>query len=65
MDKRWQKIENIVDTALTLSEEKRVEYIEKECAGDLELKSSVTELIESIEASEGYLEEHADLQNDQ
>jgi serine/threonine-protein kinase len=63
MDKnRWQQIENIVDTALTLSEEKRTEYIEEKCAGDAELKSSVTELLESIEASEGYLENPEELQ---
>ena len=60
--KRWKRINNIVDTALELEDEERTTYIEQECGGDAELKSQVTELLESIEKSEteNFLEDAAD-----
>ncbi|MFH5884778.1 tetratricopeptide repeat protein [Halalkalibaculum sp. DA3122] len=54
---RWQEIEHIVDTALTLSDEERTEFIREVCTGNPELFRSVTELLESIEESEGFLED--------
>ena len=61
---RWQKIEQILDTALALSPDERTEYVEQICKDDAELKASVTELLQSIDNSEGFLDESADLQND-
>ncbi len=48
----WEKINNIVDTALELEKEERKRYINKECKDDPELKSEVTRLLESIQESE-------------
>lgn len=52
----WQKVEEIIDEALTRNGENRRTYIEEQCKGNSQLKSWVTELLASIEASEGFLE---------
>lgn len=62
--KRWQQIERIVDSALAMSPDERPEYINQACADDAELKTSVTELLESIDASEGYLQKPDELKKD-
>jgi len=54
--KDWNKIEKIIDEALRLPESKRYVYIAQQCKGDEALKSEVTLLLESIIASEGWLE---------
>jgi len=56
--KEWQKINDIVDTALDLDKEERATYIQKQCKRNKALKKQVTELLASIEESENakYLE---------
>jgi serine/threonine-protein kinase len=52
----WEKIESILDEALTLPEEERQAFINRKCEGDEGLKSEVTLLLSSISESEGWLE---------
>ncbi len=56
-DLNWDKVETIIDEVLNLPEEKRYTYIEETCGHDQRLKSEVTQLIESIFDSEGWLED--------
>ena len=56
----WQKIETIIDKALDLEPEQRSDYIEMACSGDDELYQEVTQLLFSIETSEGFLEDALD-----
>ncbi len=58
-EKRWQEIEQIVDTALTKDKSQRKKYIQKACKGDKDLIKSVTQLLENIEKSgeTNYLED--------
>ncbi|WP_445665699.1 tetratricopeptide repeat protein [Fodinibius sp. AD559] len=58
-EQRWQKIEQIVDTALTKDKSQREEYILEACEGDKSLQKNVTRLLESIEKSgdTNYLED--------
>jgi serine/threonine protein kinase len=53
----WDKIEEIVDVSLTLSGENRTKYIQQICAANSELRTEIEELIESIESSDGFLED--------
>ncbi len=48
---QWEKVNQIVDTALKLEGEERSTFIEEKCAGNQDLKSQVTELLEAIEKS--------------
>lgn len=54
----WKKINAIVDKALDLEDEERLQYIEEQCEGDEELEQQVKELLRSIEqsATEEFLE---------
>lgn len=56
---RWQKIEQIVDTALEKEESLREDFIREACREDADLLKSVTQLLKSIEksASANYLED--------
>ena len=56
-DLNWDKVETIIDEVLNLPKEKRYTYIEETCGHDQRLKSEVTQLIESIFDSEGWLED--------
>ncbi|NGP87004.1 serine/threonine-protein kinase [Fodinibius halophilus] len=56
----WQKVETIVDEALDLPEEHRPTFIEQKCSNNEELKSEVTQLLESIFESEGWLDNPTD-----
>ncbi|MDX1640460.1 MAG: serine/threonine-protein kinase [Balneolaceae bacterium] len=49
---RWNRIETILDTALTLSENERTTYINNACQGDGDLIDEVYEMLEAIEESE-------------
>ena len=53
----WEKIEEIVDKSLTLAGSGRTRYIKRTCAKDSELRIEVEKLIQSIESSEGFLED--------
>ncbi len=57
----WNKIEEIVDVSLTLSGDNRTKYIQQTCAADSELREEVEELIESIESSDGFLEDSQEI----
>jgi serine/threonine-protein kinase len=52
----WQKIETIIDQVLELPEAKRAKFIEEKCGHNLQLKSEVMLLLESIFDSEGWLD---------
>lgn len=56
----WQQIEQIIDRALDLPKDKRKEFIDTHCEGKPELKGEVTQLLESIFDSEGWLENPED-----
>lgn len=55
-ESRWQKVETIIDEVLDLPPEKRNTYINIQCEGDAALKGEVTQLLESIFDSRGWLE---------
>lgn len=59
-DNYWQKVEQIVDTILDLPAKQRYAYIEKECGHNKRLKDEVTQLVESIFDSEGWLKDLKD-----
>lgn len=52
----WSEVEQILDEALEKSGNKRKTFIEERCGENKKLKSWVTELLESIESSQGFLE---------
>ncbi|MFW6157600.1 MAG: protein kinase domain-containing protein, partial [Balneolaceae bacterium] len=56
----WEQVEQIVDEAMTLDHDRRNRYVRQQCAGDKQLYSRVTEMLESIELSEGFLENSSD-----
>lgn len=53
----WTTIKTIVDQVLELPENERESYIDSECGDDQELRSEVTDFLDSIYESEGWLEE--------
>ncbi len=52
---RWQRIEEILDEALTLSVEDRDHYLEQACVGDPDLRRHVDRLLAADEASPRFL----------
>lgn len=52
----WENVEHIIDKALELPAEQRKTFIEKRCGKNDALKREVTELLDSIFESEGWLE---------
>lgn len=56
-DQNWERIESILDEALSLPENQRDEFVIYKCEGDDDLKSEITQLLNSISDSEGWLEE--------
>ncbi len=52
---RWQRIEAILDEALTLSADDRNGYLEQACAGDPDLRRHVDRLLAADEASPRFL----------
>ncbi len=65
-NQNWAKVETIIDKALTLSESEREAYIEEACKDDQNLKGEVTQLLESIFASESkkWLENPSELKGE-
>jgi len=59
---QWEKVNEIVDTALDFEEEKRETYIQEQCQDNQHLKRQVTELLKSIKQSdtENFLENTGD-----
>lgn len=57
MDKReWEQIESIVDGALERHGKERMAYINDQCGDNKQLKKQVTEYLNAIEQSIGFLE---------
>lgn len=56
-DKIWEKVEKIIDDLLQIPEDQRKSYIDEKCGDDKQLKREVTELLQSIFESEGWLED--------
>ncbi|MEL7834838.1 protein kinase domain-containing protein [Fodinibius sp. Rm-B-1B1-1] len=56
-DLHWERIETIIDEVLDLPQDQRLSYIEQTCGHNQHLKTKVTQLIDSIFDSEGWLEE--------
>ncbi len=53
----WEIVETIVDEVLDLPDKENwIEFLEERCSGSPEVKSEVTQLLESIFDSEGWLE---------
>ncbi len=56
---RWRRIEPLLDEALELPPDSVVAYLDRACAGDLELKAEVLALIEADATGTGFLDESA------
>ncbi|TYP95304.1 serine/threonine protein kinase [Fodinibius salinus] len=63
-DINWHKVETIVDQALELPEDKRKTFVQQKCKGNPKLKGEVTQLLESIFDSEGWLDNPAKYKNE-
>lgn len=59
-DVKWDRVETIIDEVLKLPKTRHDDFIDQKCQGNKKLKSEVTELLESIFDSEGWLEDRAD-----
>lgn len=59
-DINWKKVEQIIDAVLDLPADQRYSYIEETCGHDQRLKNEVTQLVESIFDSEGWLKDLKD-----
>ena len=55
--KRWKQIEDLFARALDLPREGRERLLDAECATDVELRSSVQELLDAHDSGPGYLEQ--------
>ncbi|WP_234572231.1 serine/threonine-protein kinase [Rhodohalobacter sp. 614A] len=53
----WKRVETIVDQVLEMPESERKTFIDSKCGDDAELKGEVTQFLQSIYESEGWLEE--------
>ncbi|MFO7798384.1 serine/threonine protein kinase [Rhodohalobacter sp.] len=53
----WEKVESIVDRAISLPIEEREAFIKKECETSVELLNEVRSMLESIQHSEGWMDE--------
>lgn len=62
-DLNWQQVETIIDQVLDLPPEERDPFIEKKC-NDFALRREVTQLLESIIESEGWLENPREYKED-
>lgn len=63
MDKReWRQIEDIVNGAMERQGKERARYINEQCRDNKQLKKQVTEYLNAIEQSEGFLENDDDVQ---
>jgi len=59
-DIEWNEVEAIIDTVLDLPKNERLAYIEKRCGQNPRLKGEVTQLLDSISNSDGWLENPRD-----
>ena len=63
-DINWQEVETIIDQVLDLPEEQRQAFINKQCKDKPKLKGEVTQMLESIFDSEGWLENPKEYKQD-
>ena len=52
----WNRVESVLNEALELKLEDRKSFLEREYAGDLELRREVESLLASVDKSLGFLE---------
>ena len=55
-NERWGQVQRVLDGALALPADDVAAFLDRECAGDPELRREVEELLESCERAEGFLE---------
>lgn len=53
---RYQRINAIVDGALELPAPDRIDFVDRECGGDLDLRASVLRLLEAEQVEESFLD---------
>jgi serine/threonine protein kinase/tetratricopeptide (TPR) repeat protein len=52
----WKRVEAVLNEALDMSPEDRAAFLDRECAGDLELRREVDSLLASVDKSLGFIE---------
>jgi predicted ATPase/serine/threonine protein kinase len=56
---RWNRVDQLLQSALEVSPERRDEFLRRECAGDAALEAEVRSLLDSHRNAEGFLERPA------
>ena len=56
-NERWDEVQRVLDGALALPLDDVPRFLDRECAGDSELRREVEELLDSCERAEGFLEQ--------
>ena len=56
---RWSQVKELFYAALDLSREERAPFLERECAGDAQLRADLDKLLEAHERPEPFLEQSA------
>src|SRR5262245_13635394 len=56
---RWQQIEKLLQAALERDPSQRASFLERECAGDQELREEVEAFLFSAQSTQGFLEADA------
>src|SRR5262245_61543767 len=56
---RWRQVESMLQAALNRQPSERATFLERECAGDLELRNEVEELLASAPAAKSFLNANA------
>ena len=53
---RWREIEDVFEAAVDLPPEERAPFLDRRCAGDLELRDEVLKLIKSDDSASNFIE---------
>src|SRR3712207_1753696 len=53
---RWRKVEQLLDAALDLPQDKRAAFLDHSCSGDAELRREVERLLRACDTAEHFLE---------
>jgi tetratricopeptide (TPR) repeat protein len=56
-DPRWRDIERVLDSALDCAPDARATVLDRECAGDAELRDAVERMLRVCDSSDGFLED--------
>jgi serine/threonine protein kinase/TolB-like protein/tetratricopeptide (TPR) repeat protein len=54
---RWHQIESVLDAALDLPPEQRVDFLDRRCERDIDLRGHVEQLLRACDSSEHFLEQ--------